>query len=354
MALFKRKNSNHWQMCFSVNGKTIRKSTKTANKKVAQRIFEKAKVEAAEGKYFQNSRSKMPFDQLVNEFLEKHSKVEKASYKSDISKAKALTRFFKQKPIGKITAYDIKSWRLWRKDQYTVRGKKVSKATVNRELCLMKTMFNLAVDWDWLEVNPAAKVKKLKGENQRMRFLNRDEVSRIIANCVSYLKPIVITAVSTGMRRGEIFNLTWKNVDFKYGFIHIEKSKNNESRDIPMDSFLCETLKNLKENSNGNDYVFCKEDGERCKSIHRSFTNACKKAEIEDFRFHDLRHTAASLYASGGVDLFTLKNILGHKTITMTQRYAHFIPNKHDKTRRVMSDFWLSEGDTVSVTAVKN
>ena len=318
MALFKRKNSNHWQMCFSVNGKTIRKSTKTANKKVAQRIFEKAKVEAAEGKYFQNSRSKMPFDQLVNEFLEKHSKVEKASYKSDISKAKALTRFFKQKPIGKITAYDIKSWRKWRKDQNTVRGKQITKAAVNRELSLMKTMFNLAVDWEWLEVNPAAKVKNLKGENQRLRFLNRDEVSRLIANCVSYLKPIVITAVSTGMRRGEIFNLTWKNVDFQHGFIHIEKSKNYESRDIPMDSFLCETLKNLRGNSNGSEYVFCKENGERRKSIQRSFTNACKSAEIEDFRFHDLRHTAASLYASGGVDLITLKNILGHKTITMT------------------------------------
>ena len=95
MGLFKRKNSNHWQMCFSVDGRTIRKSTKTSNQKVAQRILEKAKVEAAEGKYFQNKRAKMPFDQLLNEFLEKHSKVEKASYRCDVSKGKALLKFFK-------------------------------------------------------------------------------------------------------------------------------------------------------------------------------------------------------------------------------------------------------------------
>ena len=134
-------------MCFHVNGNKVRRSTKTTNKKVAQRIYEKAKVEALEGKFFKNERSKMPFDQLVHEFIEKHSKVEKTSFKRDIFSGESLKRYFKQTPIGSITPYDIKSWRSWRKDQYTKRGKKVSKATMNMELSFLKTMFNLAVEW---------------------------------------------------------------------------------------------------------------------------------------------------------------------------------------------------------------
>ena len=122
MALYKRHDSNVWQMCFFVNGRKVRRSTKTSNKKVAQRIYEKAKVEALEGKFFKNERSKMPFDQLVHEFIEKHSKVEKTSFKRDIFSGESVKRYFKSTPIGSITPYDIKSWRSWRKDQYTQPG----------------------------------------------------------------------------------------------------------------------------------------------------------------------------------------------------------------------------------------
>ena len=353
MGIYKRKNSNTWQMCFCVNGKKVRKSTKTTSKKLANKIYEKAKAEALEGKLVINEKSKMPFDQLVHEFLEKHSKVEKESYANDISVGKRVTAYFKQTPIGKIKPYDIKSWRHWRMQQKSQRrGTPVSKSTLNVELSFLKMMFSLAVEWEWLAENPARPIKKLKGETQRMRFLNWEDINRLIDCAAPFLKPVIITAVSTGMRRGEIINLKWKDVDFVHRFIRVEKTKNKEPRDIPIDGLLMESLESLKESQEKGGYVFLRKNGARVtdSSVQRKFRAAVERAGIEDFRFHDLRHTAASLFASGGCDIMSLKNLLGHKTIEMTQRYAHLMPDSHEKTRRIMCTFWKSASDTKTNT----
>jgi integrase len=356
MALYKRKDSDLWQMCLFVNGKKVRRSTKTSNKKIANRIYDKAKVEALEGKFFKNERSKMPFDELVHEFLEKHSKVEKESYKNDISTGKRVTAYFKQTPIGRITPYDLKSWRQWRKQHITRRGTPISKSALNRELTFMKTMFNLAVEWEWLPENPARLLKKLKGEKARMRFLNREEIPRLIDCATPNLQPVIIAAVSTGMRRGEIFNLKWKDVDFEHGFIQVEKTKNKERRDIPIDAFLLETLESLSESRKKGNYVFLQKKGTRITHtfVRDTFKEAKEKAGIEDFRFHDLRHTAASLFASGGCDIMSLKNLLGHKSLAMTQRYSHLMPDAHNRTRRIIHDFWMSSKGNTKKTTPEN
>jgi len=356
MSLYKRKNSNVWQMCFHVNGNKVRRSTKTTNKKVAQRIYEKAKIEALEGNFLTNERCNMPFDELVNEFQEKHSKVEKESYENDIYVGNRLTKYFKQTPIGKITTYDIKSWRVWRKDQTSNRGTPVSKSTLNIELSFLKTMFNLAVEWGWLSENPAQPVKRLKGEVKRMRFLNRDEIARLINSADSVLKPVVVTAISTGMRRGEILNLKWKDVDFENGFIKVEKSKNKDRRDIPIETFLRVTLESLTESREKGEFVFLVKNGPRLGVgyLDYHFQLLREKVGLDDFRFHDLRHTAASLYASGGCDIMSLKNLLGHKNIEMTQRYAHLIPNAHDRTRKIMNDFWSEQEENTKKNTPEN
>jgi integrase len=353
MGLYKRPNSNVWQMSFFVNGVKVRKSTKTSIKRAAQRIYEKAKAQSLEGKYVTNDNSKMPFDQLVNEFLEKHCKTERSSFKNDISTGKRLTAYFKQTPIEKITSYDIKTWRSRRKDHITSRGTPISKSALNSELSFLKMMFSLAVDWGWLTESPVQSIKRLKGEVKRMRFLNREEINRLIAYCTPHFKPVLITAVSTGMRIGEILSLKWKDIDFENGFIRVEKSKNKERRDIPVEDHLLETLECLSEVKQHNRYVFMREYNLKVTYdfVIYHFHMARKKAGIEDFRIHDLRHTAASLYATGGCDIMSLKNLLGHKTIEMTQRYAHLMPDAHDRTRRIMNDFWKSsKGDTKNDT----
>lgn len=226
------------------------------------------------------------------------------------------------------------------------RDTPVSKSTLNVELSFLKMMFSLAVEWEWLAVNPAAPIKKLKGETRRMRFLNWEEITRLLDCAVPFLKPVIITAVFTGMRRGEILSLKWKDVDFSHRFIRVEKTKNKEPRDIPIDGFLMESLESLKESRKKGGYVFLDENGARvtAASIQKIFRKAVDKAELEDFRFHDLRHTAASLFASGGCDIMSLQNLLGHKTIEMTQRYAHLMPDSHEKTRRIMCGFLNSSG----------
>jgi integrase len=354
MGLFKRKDSECWQMCFFLEGKKVRESTGTSNKKIAQRILDKTRGKVAEGKYNKVLKSHMPFFELVDQFIEKHSRVEKKSFKRDEVIGEALKKFFGKIPIGQITALDIKEWRRRRSQHVTNKGTPIKKASLNRELAFMKTMFGLAVEWGWLEANPAEKIKLLRGEEKRLRILSKAEIARLIDSAADYLKAIIVTAISTGMRKAEILNLRWKHVDLFNNFIRVASSKNDESRDVPIDSHLKETLMKLKKGRRSEDFVFTRNNGEPITCMKEAFFVACKRAGIEDFRFHDLRHTAASLLAGGGCDIITLQNILGHKSLSMTQRYAHLIPERHQKAREIMESFWQaaakSSGDTKSDT----
>jgi integrase len=332
-------------MCFFLEGKRIRLSTHTSNKRLAQKIYEKTKWEIATGNFKSRKRESMPFFELVDHFIEKHSKVEKASWKRDFFIGEALKKYFGKTPIGEITAYDIKAWREWRSKHITNKGTPIKKASLNRELAFLKTMFNLAVEWGWLDENPASKVKLLKGEEKRLRILTKEELQRLIDCAREPLKTIIILAASTGMRKSEILNLRWKDVDFEHGFIRVENSKNSESRDVPMDDFLKKKILSLKCERRTNDFIFSRKNGERIHCIKEAFKAACKRAGISDFRFHDLRHTAASLLAAGGCDIITLQHILGHKTLAMTQRYAHLIPGRHERAKQIMTHIW-SEGAT--------
>lgn len=345
MSLFKRADSECWQMCFFLEGRKVRKSTKTTNRRIAQGIYDMTKWEIAKGSYKPESQKDMPFFELVDQFLEKHSKVEKASYKRDEVIGEALKKYFGKTPIGEIRAYDVKVWRKWRSQRVTNKGTVIKKASLNRELSFLKTMFNLAVEWGWLDENPAEKVKLLRGEEKRLRILDRKEIAKLIECAAGHLKPILILAVSTGMRKGEILGLKWKHVDLANGFIRIVNSKNGDSRNVPLDSHTRDTLLKLRQGSGSEDHVFWRANNERIKCVKEAFKAACIRAGIADFRFHDLRHTAASLLAAGGCDIITLQHILGHKTLLMTQRYAHLMPGRFEKTRAIVNDFWR-KGDT--------
>jgi integrase len=151
-----------------------------------------------------------------------------------------------------------------------------------------------------------------------------DEIQLLFQHCTPRLKPIVITALSTGMRRGEIINLKWDDVDFSQGHITIWESKNGESHTAPMSDLLAETLRRQKEERRPrNPLVFPSPTGKPYTDFRQSFKSACREARITDFRFHDLRHTFASHLVMNGVDLTTVKELLGHKTLVMTLRYAH-------------------------------
>jgi len=172
--------------------------------------------------------------------------------------------------------------------------------------------------------NPASEVKLLKEEKYRMRVLEKVEAELLIGAAEEYLKPILIVALSTGMRRSEILRLNWNDIDFVNYNMHVRNTKSGKDRMIPMNSLVAETLK--KQDMSG-EFVFLpprkKEDGFFHK-VSRDLKTTCRKIGIDKFRFHDLRHTAASwMVIDGGIDLVTVKEVLGHSDIKMTMIYCH-------------------------------
>ncbi len=242
-----------------------------------------------------------------------YAKVNKISWKRDQVSLKNLSEYLGNTLISDIAPCVIESYKKRRLE-------KVKNVTVNRELACLRHMFNKAIDWGMIETNPCKKVKLFKENNQRVRYLDNQEIDRLYINCSEHLKPIVMTALFTGMRKGEILKLKWEDVDLIRRIIYIVNSKNGEIREIPINDQLLKLLESLERKSQ---FVFVKEDGKPYIDIDTGFKAALRRAKIDNFRFHDLRHTYVSHLVMSGVDLMTVKELLGHKTIKMTLRYAH-------------------------------
>jgi integrase len=185
-------------------------------------------------------------------------------------------------------------------------------------------------EWGWVETNPVLNVRRLKEPRGRVRFLDNQERQRILEACKEsrslFLYPIVVLALSTGMRRGEILGLKWRDVDFDTKRIVIQETKNGERRAVPLVGMALHLIDNLKINRGGSidDFIFHspKGSGKSC-SIRTAWEFAIKRAGIENFRFHDLRHSTASYLAMNGASLLEIADILGHKTLQMVKRYSH-------------------------------
>ena len=157
---------------------------------------------------------------------------------------------------------------------------------------------------------------------------------------------MVILAVFAGMRRGEIFKLKWNNIDYKRGIITLLDTKNGDKREVPMNKEVKDAIIQVRKHPES-PYVFCNEHGEPRHDIRKSFSTALTKSGITNFRFHDLRHSFASQLVMAGVDLNTVRELLGHKDITMTLRYSHLAPRhkQHavDILSKKMDSFWTVE-----------
>jgi integrase len=170
----------------------------------------------------------------------------------------------------------------------------VSKSTVNRELTIMKKMYNLAIDWNLANENPVAKVKLFSEKGtEKARILAHAEEAALIAESPDYLRPILIVAVNTGMRRGEILNLKWSQVDLGSGLIRVEQTKSGHMRFIPINDQARGALREAQGQNTASVYVFPNpRTGMPFTEARKSFKAACQRAGISDLRFHDLRHYA--------------------------------------------------------------
>ena len=202
-------------------------------------------------------------------------------------------------------------------------------STVRRYLAVLSHAFTVAVqEWEWVHENPFNKVSKLKEPGGRVRFLTDDERERLLDSCQvsrnSSLYTIVVLALSTGARRGELLSLHWADVDLKRGMLTFRKTKNDETRAVPLTGYALNVLAHhTKTRRLDTTLVFPDRTGTRPMSIREAFEYAVKRAGITNFRFHDLRHSAASYLAMGGASLAEIAEVLGHKTLQMTKRYTH-------------------------------
>ncbi len=315
------------------------------SRSLAEQVLKKRQVEVAENKYLDiKKQHKTTFRELCEDYMRLHSRPNKRSWKSDEKKMKTLSAFFGNRPLYEISAIFVENYKAKRSKEtvrlgkeYTEGKKCVSVATVNRELACLKHMFNKAIEWGYAETNPVSRVKLFKENNARIRYLEKEEIKKLINNASEHLKPILTVALNTGMRKGEILSLKWNDLDFKNNIIYIRESKNGERRELPMNAITKSTLIAVRKHPES-PFVFCNEQGEAYANVRKSFFTACKTSGILNFRFHDLRHTFASQLVMSGVDLNTVRELLGHKTLDMTLRYSHLSPDHKKRAVAVLNN----------------
>lgn len=211
----------------------------------------------------------------------------------------------------------------------TRRGKPRSHATVVRYLATLSHAFNIAVkDWQWATDNPVAKITKPREARGRERFLSDAERLRLLEACRAsasrHLYTVVVLAISTGMRRGEIMNIRWHDVDLTRHAITLRQTKNDTSRSVPLTGLAYQLVTTMARlDHKANDLLFAREDGRAPVELSKAWNTALERAAIVDFRFHDLRHTAASYLAMNGATTMEIAAVLGHKTLQMVKRYSH-------------------------------
>jgi integrase len=355
------KNKNgEWIIDFTCKGHRITRIFGKA-KAAAEAEEDRIKTEIRAGRFIplkqkgakQNDGS---FKAQADEFLELYSKQHKRSWARDEISLKHLSDFFEGASLAEIDGLKIEKYILHR----TAAGS--SKSTINRELACLKTMFGKAVEWGKVEKSPAAKVKKFREPNARERILSPEEARRLIESADPGIRPVLIIALNTGMRRGEILSLKWADLDFTKSFILISDSKSGRSRKIFMNALLYDTLKALPKGSS--EYVFFNAETEaHVKDVKTAFKTACRRAKkdpndekdpgIVGLRFHDLRHTAATRMIEAGVDLVTVSKILGHASIQMTMRYAHPTPETMRRAVEKLGDFLKRGRDKVETVILK-
>jgi len=332
MGVYQR--GDNWYIDFTFKGQRVRESI-GPSRKGAEKVIAKKKAEIAENKYLDKRKDLDPirFHDFGKEYLKWAKANKKASTCSkDISIMRSLDKHFEGKNLHEITTWDIEKWKVKRKE-------KLKPASVNRELALVKHLFSKAVEWKKVKENPAKIIKRMKGEGRRLRYLMPDEIQILLSNCDGLLwgllRPLVTVGLHTGARQGELRGLKWSQVDFQLGVITLLDTKNGERRDIPINETVRATLEALEKKS---EFVFPCTNGNGLNHarIHIAFHEALDASGIEDFHFHDLRHTFASNLVMNGAELNDVRVLLGHKNMEMTLRYSHLSPKHKAKAVNIL------------------
>jgi site-specific recombinase XerD len=309
------KNSPWWIRYMDAQGRFRRE--KAGTKSVAIDLYRKRKNEALEGKKLPEKlrRAMVSFAEIAKDALA-YSKANKLSYSDDVWRMETLLSWFREYPAEGITAQDIE--RRFEQQTWTP-------ATMNRHRALLSLTYRLAIRNGKVKDNPARLVRHRLENNARARFLLPEEATQlrkaIETVCPERISELEL-ALNTGLRMSEQYGLRWEDVSFARHTLTIRRSKNGETRHVPLNKAALSALASLEKRANGPEFV--------CGGAvepRRWFEPVVKAAKLSAFSWHCLRHTFASRLVMAGVDIRTVQELMGHKTIAMTVRYAHLAPS---------------------------
>ncbi|HCM7228244.1 TPA: site-specific integrase [Klebsiella aerogenes] len=355
MSIFRR--GEIWYASYSLpGGKRIKESLGTEDKRQAQELHDKRKAELWRVDRLGDFPD-VTFEEACLRWIEE--KADKKSLDTDKGRIGFWLEHFEGMKIKDITEAKIyaavsrmqnrKAKEIWQqrvdaavrkgKDAPAFEAKPVTTSTKAKHLALMKAILRAAErDWKWLEKAPVIKIPSVR--NKRVRWLEHEEAKRLIDECPEPLKSVVKFALATGLRRSNIINLEWQQIDMqrRVAWVNPEDSKSNRAIGVALNDTACKVLRD--QIGNHHKWVFVhtrawhRPDSSLTPAIrkmrvddNRAWNSACKRASIEDFRFHDLRHTWASWLIQSGVPLSVLQEMGGWESIEMVRRYAHLAPN---------------------------
>ncbi|EPS6026619.1 tyrosine-type recombinase/integrase [Morganella morganii] len=346
-----------WHCDFvSPSGKRIRRSLETSDKRQAQELHDQLKAEAWRVEKLGGYPS-VTFDDACLRWLQE--KEHKKSLDDDKTKIEYFLQFFSGKLLSSITETDIlkatsgminrKHKEVWEIKAASAKkkGAKIApykpkpatQATKDRYLAFLRSLFRAAVnDWKWIGKSPTIKVRQKK--EIRVRWLTKEEATTLIQCMPDVMKSVVMFALATGLRRSNILNLEWTQIDLqrKVAWIHPEDTKGGKAIGVALNETACRVLR--MQIGKHQQYVFVhteawhRADGSPTEKVRKmrvddntAWNTGLRRAGITNFRFHDLRHTWASWLVQAGVPLTALQEMGGWESIEMVQRYAHLAPN---------------------------
>lgn len=327
---YRRKDSAVWWASYAdPSGRRVRRSTGTKNRKEAEALEAKWKLEAFRENRW-GEQPKRSFSELMVAYL-KGTSGEKRSAERELVCAKHLREVFRGRDLRTLGPADVRAYVELR------RSAGVGPATINREIGLLSAALNWArreLEWDL--PNPV-QGRRLRAPEGRTRWITRQEAAALMAAAraepqAAHLVDFIRLALHTGMRRGEMLGLEWHRVDFKEGLVYLAgcHQKNGKIGSVPLNrearAALLSRAGFRAKHCRASPWVFAHKDGSRIQSVKHAFSTACRKAGIEDFRIHDLRHSCAAWLVQSGVSIREVAELLRHSDIRVTMRYAHLAP----------------------------
>jgi len=316
MSLYKRKDSSVYWVKLHHSGKIIQRSTGTTDKVKAQEYHDRLKASLWEQERL-GVKSRYSWQQAAGRWIEETS--HKATHHQDVAKLKWLHSILGGLMLDEITLdviARIKESRL----------KDVGKSTTNRYLALVRAILKRAVDeWDWLEKAP--KVKLFKESEGRIRFITPEQVQALLRELPAHQRDMVLFALQTGLRQSNVVNLEWLQVNLEQGhmWVNAAQSKNRKPIAVPLNREALAVLHRQLGKHPARVFTFAGQPIVNANT--RAWRNALKRAGIEDFRWHDLRHTWASWHRMQGTPTHELQQLGGWRTGAMVERYAHLAPD---------------------------